>query len=182
VSSASLNNLHLSQCYNCGRVAVWVYQSLVSPSEKSGPLPSGDLPQELIADFDEARSIVGQSPRGAAALMRLVVQKLCIHLGEKGKNLNEDIGSLVGKGLNPMIQQSLDIVRVIGNESVHPGELDIRDDHDTALQLFDLVNLIVDQMISHPKKMGELYGKLPLEKRAQIEARDRKAQGGGKKV
>lgn len=36
-------------------------------------------------------------------------------------------------------------MRVIGNESVHPGEMDIRDDHDTVFQLFDLVNLIAEQ-------------------------------------
>jgi len=35
-----------------------------------------------------------------------------------------------------MILQSLDIVRVIGNESVHPGVIDLKDDRHTALRLF----------------------------------------------
>ena len=45
-----------------------------------------------------------------------VHSETCGHLGESGKNINDDIAALVKKGLNLMIQQSLDVVRVIGNE------------------------------------------------------------------
>jgi hypothetical protein len=173
----SVGNLHFSECYNCRKVAVWVHRSLVSPLQKSGPKPNADLPGDIVIDFEEARSIVGASPRGAAALMRLVVQKLCSHLGENGNVLNEAIASLVAKGLSPLVQKSLDVVRVIGNESVHPGELDIRDDHETAQRLFVLVNLIAEQMISHPRQVDDLYGKLPSGKLAAIEARNKKSQG-----
>ena len=78
------------------------------------------------------------------------------------------------KGLNPLVQKALDIVRVIGNEAVHPGELDLRDDRDTAFELFGLVNSIADQMITHPKAVEALYNKLPESKRKAIEARDSK--------
>jgi hypothetical protein len=40
----------------------------------------------------------------------------------------QDIGELVKAGLPLEIQQSLDIVRVVGNNQVHPGILDVRDD------------------------------------------------------
>jgi hypothetical protein len=79
---------------------------------------------------------------------------------------------LVKKGLNPLVQQSLDIVRVIGNEAVHPGVIDLKDDRDTALRLFELVNAIVEQMISHPKAVNEMYARLPEAKRKAIKARD----------
>jgi hypothetical protein len=171
-ASYGTDNLHLSKCYNCGKVAVWVYDKLLFPSKKTGACPNSDLPEDVLHDFEEARSIINESPRGAAALLRLCVQKLCKHLGEKGKTIDDDIASLVLKGLNPMVQRSLDIVRVIGNEAVHPGEIDLRDDSDTASRLLDIVNSIVDQMISHPKKVEELYGKLPESKRNAIEERD----------
>ena len=115
------------------------------------------VPDDVLRDLEEAREIVNSSPREAAALLRLCVQKLCGHLGEKGDNIDDDIRALVKKGLNPLVQKSPDIVRVIVNEAVHPGVLDLRDDRDTALRLFELVNSITDQMISHPKLVSNLY-------------------------
>lgn len=130
------------------------------------------LPPDIAQDYDEARAILNLSPRGAAALLRLAVQKLCIHLGEKGIRIDDDIASLVKKGLSPLVQRSLDVVRVIGNEAVHPGEMNMRDDQATALRLLDLVNLISDQMISHPKAVDDLYSKLPPGKLKAIDRRD----------
>ena len=136
----AVHNLHISKCFDCKEVSVWVHERLVFPYERAGDLPNSDLPPEIAHDFEEARSILNDSPRGAAALLRLSVQKLCAFLGEEGKNIDSDIASLVGKGLNPLIQKSLDVVRVIGNEAVHPGVIDLRDDRDTALQLLKIVN------------------------------------------
>ena len=176
-----VGNLHLTNCFNCNKIAVWVNDRLLFPRLKTGVQPNPDLPEGIVRDFEEAREIADASPRGAAALLRLCIQKLCIHLKEKGKNLDDDIGSLVKKGLNPLIQQSLDVVRVIGNEAVHPGVIDLNDDRDTAIQLFTLVNSITEQMISHPKAVKELYEKLPEAKRKAIEKRDGKNTGSGSK-
>jgi hypothetical protein len=104
--------------------------------------------------------------------MRLVIQKLCAYLGEKGRNIDDDIASLVRKGLNPLVQRSLDIVRVVGNEAVHPGTIDLTDDRNTALQLLGLVNAIAEQMISHPKAVKEMYNALPSAKLEAIQRRD----------
>lgn len=169
-----VNNLHLSKCYNCKKISVWVSSRLLFPREKAAVSPNQDLPDNIIADFEEAREIIDASPRGAAALLRLCIQKLCEHLGEKGKNIDHDIGSLVKKGLNPLVQQSLDIVRVIGNEAVHPGVIDFKDDRDTAIRMLELVNAIADQMISYPKSVQSMYEKLPESKRQAIQKRDGK--------
>lgn len=174
-----VHNLYVSQCYNCHKLAIWVSERLVFPECKTTIAPNSDLPDNIIRDYEEARSIVDLSPRAAAALLRLGIQKLCAYLGESGKDLNNDIKNLVAKGLDPVVQQSLDIVRVIGNESVHPGTIDLNDDRETALRLFELVNAIAEQMISHPKKVREMYGKLPEEKRKAIQVRDATAKKNG---
>ncbi len=167
-----LRNLYVSQCYNCNKWAVWVYENLVYPPKKHGNLPNQDLPSEVLAVVEEARQILDYSPKGAAALLRLSIQMLCKHLGKPGKDLNKDIALLVEEGLDPVVQKSLDVVRVIGNESVHPGTIDLSDDKDTASQLFDLINIICDFMITRPKNVNELYRKLPKSKREAIERRD----------
>jgi hypothetical protein len=149
---------------------------MVSPADGSiAPPPNDDLSDDIKRDYNEARGIVSRSPRGAAALLRLAIQKLCRELGEPGKNINEDIAALVRRGLPVKLQQALDGVRVIGNEAVHPGEIDISDDLPTATMLFGLVNFIAEKMLTEPKAVEALYGKLPAEKLAQIAKRDGKA-------
>jgi hypothetical protein len=130
------------------------------------------MPANVVEDYEEARAILARSPRGACALLRLAVQKLCVDLGEPGKNLNDDIGALVKRGLLPHVQQALNGVRVIGNEAMHPGEIDLRDDQTTASALFGAINIIVEQLITAPKHAEALYGALPESKRAAIEERD----------
>jgi Domain of unknown function (DUF4145) len=141
-----MGDWRVAQCIHCRGFTVWQSSTMVYPDSSLAPLPNPDLPTGIIADFNEARSIVQRSPRGAAALFRLCIQKLCVQLGEPGKNINADIASLVKKGLNPKIQKSLDIVRVIGNESIHPGTIDLRDQPKTAVQLATLINMIADAM------------------------------------
>lgn len=63
---------------------------------------------------------------------------------------------------------------------MHPSTIDLNDDRDAASQLLVLINSIADQMISHPKKVEELYGKLPESKRKEIEKRDTKVKPSGK--
>lgn len=132
-----------------------------------------DLPEDIKNDYNEAKDIVNISPRGAAALLRLAVQKLCIHLGEKGKNINDDIESLVKKGLPKTMQQALDSVRVVGNNAVHPGTIDLNDKVEIAFALFGFVNIICEVLISQPKKIQEFYEKnIPENIRNGIEKRD----------
>ena len=170
-----LHNVFVARCYNCQKWSIWVADTMMYPAKKFGAVPSQDLPSGLFAVVDEARGIIDLSPKGAAALLRLAIQMLCVHLEQPGKNLNTDIAALVSQGLNPVVQKSLDVVRVIGNESVHPGEIDLNDDRDTALRLFDLVNVIAEQMITQPKMINELYDKLPESKKKAIEDRDSKS-------
>jgi hypothetical protein len=167
-----ITNLKHSLCTHCHTYSLWRNEKMMFPSTGNAPLANSDLPEDIQEDYEEARAIMSISPRGSAALLRLAIQKLCKHLGEKGKNINQDIGNLVKKGLPIKIQKSLDIVRVIGNDAVHPGTIDLKDDTVTAGKLFILVNLIADVMITQPKEIDDLFDSLPEDKKNGITNRD----------
>ena len=78
----------------------------------------------------------------------------------------------MAKGLPEKVQKALDTVRVVGNNAVHPGQLNIKDDRQTAMALFDLINIVVETMIVQPRKVNELYGRLPPTAVEQINRRD----------
>jgi hypothetical protein len=78
---------------------------------------------------------------------------------------------LVENGLPKQIQKSLDIVRVIGNNAVHPGQIDT-DDPEVAGKLFVLLNIITDYMVSMPKRIDNMYSELPEGATEAIEERD----------
>ncbi len=61
---------------------------------------------------------------------------------------------------------------MVGNESVHPGLIDVNDNPKIANTLFDLVNIITQVMISDPKKIEDIYKGLPESKKEAIKKRD----------
>lgn len=170
-----VQNLHVSLCYSCHELTLWHYDKILYPRTRHEIEPSPDLPSDIQQDFEEARDVLDLSPRAAAALLRLCIQKMCKALGQPGKNINDDIGSLVKQGLNVRVQKALDIVRVVGNNAVHPGTIDLKDDRETAAKLFDLVNLITYELITHPRELDALFAnKVPDNAKEQIAKRDGK--------
>jgi hypothetical protein len=175
--------LYASYCIHCRKISYWqtktnidaeaVSGNMVIPNATIAPLPHPDMPGSVKYDYEEARDICSYSPRGAAALLRLAIQKLCKELGESGKNINEDIACLVKKGLPVEVQQALDIIRVVGNNAVHPGELSSDDVSEVAASLFDLINVIIEDRISKPKKLQKMFDNLPDNARKSIENRDK---------
>lgn len=168
----------------CGQLSVWetldstksgvlsILGRMVHPAVRTAPMPARDMPEDVKADYLEAREVAQYSPRAAAALLRLAIQKLCVHLGGKGSNINEDIGNLVRAGLPVQVQQALDVVRVVGNNAVHPGELSPEDVASVADQLFVATNFIVQNQITQPNELKSMFGALPEGARAAVAKRD----------
>jgi hypothetical protein len=168
-----IGQLTVSHCLHCSKFALWLADRMIHPLTSNAPFANQDLPLEIRRDFDEARQILTLSPRGSAALLRLAIQKLCKHLGGGGENINADIGVLVKNGLPPLVQQALDTVRVVGNNAVHPGQLDLKDDVETASKLFSLVNIVAEVMISTPKHVQTTFQNVvPASQQAAIAKRD----------
>lgn len=175
---APVQGMKAGQCYHCREFTVWddrgepVGWTLVFPDHSPAPASNPDLPDDVRSVYKEAADIVNRSPKGAATLLRLAVQRLCLHLGKSGKNINDDIAGLVKEGLSPLIQQAMDTVRITGNGALHPGEINLDDDRQLVLALFEFVNLIAEDRITMPRRVEEIYQRLPQGKRDAVEKRD----------
>lgn len=164
-----------SWCLRCQNYCLWQAQRLVWPVKSGLPDPVEGCPKQIEELYDEARQVFPYSPRYSAALLRLAIQIICKEKGLPGRDLNADIGSLVGKGLAAEIQQSLDLVRVVGNHAVHPGQIVIEDNKDYIERFFGLVNLIVEVLIVQPARISSMFNALvPQPQKNQIAARDAK--------
>lgn len=171
LANALLPNSYFSRCDHCGKVALWFGERLAFPVSSTAPPPHKDMPLAVKADYLEAAAIGAASPRGSAALLRLAIQKLCIEtLGQQ--DINAAAAALVARGLDQDLIKALDVLRVVGNNAVHPGEMILDDDRQTVSKLFELANLCVDGLISRPQRIAALFDSLPDGARGAIEARN----------
>ena len=169
------NNFSVASCQLCNKFTLWVGEDLVYPRKTSLPQVNPNMDEEIKLLYQEAATIFADSPRGATALLRLALQKLLGQIGKGGKSINDDIKELVSEGLSPKIQQALDILRVVGNSAVHPGQIDLDDNSEVALKLFQILNFIADEMITKPKELEKLYNDvIPTSTKEHIKQRDNK--------
>jgi hypothetical protein len=162
-------------CAACEKNSVWLQGKLVYPTSSVAPLPNEGMPDEFIGLYNEARDILGRSPSGSAALLRLLIEKLCRKLtGDNKESLDNLIYLLVEQSNLPEeIEQALHSVRIIGNNAVHPGEIDLNVEQDLALSMFELVNLIVEEAIVRKQRIKNLYSRLPARARQGVEDKKR---------
>ena len=135
------------------------------------------MPKTVIEYYDEAREVSAVSARAAAALLRVAAKKLCESLGENEPNLNSAIGKLSKKGLPENVIQSLDTVRIVGNEGgAHEGQIDLTgtDNKEIVDKLFWLINFIVEKTITKPKEIKNLFASMPEDKKQGVAIRDKK--------
>ena len=163
--------IEASFCSHCHKPTFWLSERVIYPAVRTSPPANDDLDDSIKSIYNEAADIANISPRAACALLRLAIQMLLEQLGGTG-HINEDIKNLVKKGLSPQIQQALDIVRITGNNAVHPGEIDFDDTTDVQV-LFGLINIIVDVLITRPKQINEIFERLPEKDKENIKKRDK---------
>lgn len=177
--------ISLSVCYACQKEAIWLNTAslsvrqfgaereqhfiLVYPNETSAPLAEPGMPEFITDDYEEARQVYRCSPRAAAALLRLCVQKLCQHLLRRTKGtIHDQLVELVELGFPSRVLRAFDTIRIFGNESVHPGTLNLNDTPEVALALFKLLNLAVRHCITEEQELEEIRALTPATKRLDI--------------
>lgn len=94
---------------------------LVHPRSAGRPKAAPEVPQELADDFNEAASVLSDSPKASAALSRRCVQQILRLQGFNHHDLAKAIDAvLASKALPTALAANLDAVRNIGNFAAHP--------------------------------------------------------------
>jgi hypothetical protein len=166
----------ITGCLACRLLAYWHGDTMVWPLIRRGRQSDDDMPADIAALYEEARDVAQRSPRAAATLLRVALERLVNLLVPGSESLNNKIGVLVGRGLSPRVQKAMDAARIFGNDSAHPGELDLSDTARTTDTLFDVINIIVRQVLTDEKVINELYERIPEPKQAAIDRRNTSAR------
>ncbi|HBC3868738.1 TPA: DUF4145 domain-containing protein [Vibrio parahaemolyticus] len=165
--------ISIANCLSCKEPSLWIDRECVYPTTYNVEEPNKDLPEHIMEIYIEAAVILHESPKGAAALLRLALQELLHYLGYKG-DINRSIAKLVKEGLNPNVQIALDTLRVVGNNCVHPGQIVFEDNKEDAKKLFSLLNYITAELVTSPKERERLFQDLvPDITKEHIQQRDR---------
>lgn len=156
-----------SMCMACGSITLWINsgydKKLIFPTfPVEIQKPHEDMPEHIRKIYIEAAEISNQSPRSAAALLRLCLEILVNELGIKGKDLNEKIGNAEWPD---EIKKACDSVRLYGNNAIHPGMIEVSDKMMTVTTLFKIINYFVAQKIHMPKIINDIYDSLPEQKK-----------------
>lgn len=186
----SYTDFYQATCISCSKDSLWMgadceasgLGNVIFDQHLSGqmlyplvshlPLAHPDMPACITREYEEARQVFQASPRSAAAVLRLCVEKLCEHLLGKSGDINKQIGELVQRGLPIKAQQALDSLRIIGNHAVHPGSLNVEDRPELVERMFGLVNFIIENQITAPAAIDRIFNELPEGARNAIEKRD----------
>ena len=175
-TSNKIIELKVCRCENCGYISFWYNKRLSWPLNTGVESPLDEMPNDIKELYKEASSIVELSPKGSCAILRLALQKLCNRLAgqDEKKKIDGAIKILVERGLPETLQKAMDIVRIVGDEAVHPGEINIDDNKEMAIALFRLMNIIIEKIIVEPKEIDDFYNLMPENKLKGIENRDKK--------
>ncbi|WP_158582913.1 DUF4145 domain-containing protein [Lysinibacillus yapensis] len=172
-------HLELSYCTHCHNYTIWENKKIIFPYTTELPQPHEDMLEDVRGIYIEAMNVFKHSPRAAAALLRLAIELMIPQLEDyqiKKSSINNMIGELVQKDIPEHVQQGLDSIRVYGNEGIHPGEIDLTDDESIVLFLFELINIMVEELITKKKKIKSFYENLPQGKLQGIFQRDKRKQ------
>ena len=177
--------LYMSTCIRCKNSSLWLagcdsnpsIGKMIYPKELTAPFPHPDMPDNVKKLYEEARSVSSDSPRSSVTLLRCSAEELIKGLKVPGKTFDEKIGNLVKEGLEEEIKDGFDALRVIGNEAgAHVGCIDLssEDNVETVNDLFDIMNFLVQKLITDPKQRQRIKDKISQSKKDAIARRDRK--------
>ena len=164
-----LDGMSVSVCSHCDNKVLWLNENILLPRNLPVPPPPEDTPLEVKRIYIEAGMVLNDSPRASGALIRLALELLLQNINKNKLSLNENINKLMESGITQQLIKAVSILRINGNDIMHTGVIKILENKDDVVYLFELFNMIVEELIEEPKKLNEIYNKIPESKRKQIE-------------
>lgn len=164
-----------AMCQVCKKISIWRDEQMVYPLTGTTPPAHQDMPEQVVALYDEARAVAAVSGRAGAGmarstleyLLRTVLPSVGVEV-KKGDRL-EDLIGLAEVEVSGPLKKRLELVRYAGNKSVHvedvPDEVMVLvlDEENAAILelLFRTVNDVVDELVRVRKESDEAYALLP---------------------
>ena len=168
-TAGTLKELSVSKCSHCGNIVIWDQKNMLKPAKMAVPDPSEDVPKDIKEIYIEAGKVLIYSARASGALMRLALELLLQQINKNDLKLNENVNKMKESNISGPLIKALTILRVNGNDIMHTGVINIFEKKEDITYLFDLFNMIVEELITRPKKLDESYSRIPESKRKQAE-------------
>lgn len=124
-AKASVPSVTFALCPACSKIIVQLRSDEQKPPALIHPRTGlrrpvhPAVPDELLADYQEAVLVLQDSPKASAALSRRCLQHLLIRQGAKKKNLYDQLLELYDT-LPAYVQTFVDNIRKLGNLAAHP--------------------------------------------------------------
>jgi hypothetical protein len=139
---------------------------LLYPNPLQAPLPSENMPEAVQKIYNEARAVLPHSPSASCLLLRKALETLLLRFTN---NDHLETSIKLFSQQNPHLQLALEptfhLIRVYGNDGGHYRELDLSDDKETALMLFESLNFIVSSVITQQLNAERLLKNNPKAKK-----------------
>lgn len=178
-----------SKCFACKNHSIWIGATLAYPDPQKAladvvHTPHEEMPDDAAELYKEAVSVLPFSRRASAALCRASMERLVKVLDPecpKRAKLDERLARLEGRVSSTTIDL-LNVLRHVGNTALHGGQdgdgsatiyID-EDDETIAETFFVVINTLVDELITKPRRSAELYNKLPAGVRHAYETKARR--------
>lgn len=167
------DNFIASKCDHCEKLVLWNKEKIIYPRSITVESPNPDMPEIAKGLYMESAKILQDSPRASAALLRLALQEILNEVIEGGEknSINKNIG-ILSEQVDEYTQKALDLIRVNGNNAVHPGEICIEEE--SIEHMYEILNMIVQKLISDKKQIDDLFKKIPESYKKSIKRRDNK--------
>ncbi|MFC2754323.1 MAG: DUF4145 domain-containing protein [Candidatus Nanogingivalis sp.] len=163
----------VSRCDHCKEWVLWKDLKIIYPRSITVENPNPDMPEVAKGLYMESAKILQDSPRASAALLRLALQEILNEVVKGGvkNNINKNIG-ILSKEVDEDTWKAMDLIRIIGNNAVHPGEIQVEEEN--TEYMYNLLNIIVQKTISNKKHIDDRFKRLPKSIRESINRRSNK--------